>query len=165
MCNYPLPYYLVQTGIIGDNANVLNNHEGGGIDMADIDIITSMNQVRVSGYEALTVKAKALYRQKCQELLKDKELRKGYLPSLILWADCYDRYWTLRDEVGEEGYTFKTKNKFGQDVISANPKVKMMNDALKQATTILNEFGATLKQARKLGKEKKVEDPLEEWND
>lgn len=131
--------------------------------MADTDIITSSDDIRISGYKELTVKAKGLYRQKCQELMKDGELRKGYLPSLILWADCYDRFWTLRKEVTEEGATFKTHNKFGEEVISANPKVKMMNDALRQATTILNEFGATLKQARKLGKEKPAKDPLEDW--
>lgn len=133
--------------------------------MADTDIITSSDDIRISGYKELTVKAKGLYRQKCQELIKDGELRKGYLPSLILWADCYDRFWKLRGEVDKEGYTFTTSNKFGQEVISANPKVKMMNDALRQATTILNEFGATLKQARKLGKEKPAKDPLDEWED
>ena len=41
----------------------------------------------------------------------------------------------------------------------------MMNDAMKTATSILAEFGATLKQSRKLGKEKQKEDPLDEWND
>lgn len=133
--------------------------------MADNDIITSSDDIRISGYKELTVKAKGLYRQKCQELIKDGELRKGYLPSLILWADCYDRFWTLRKEVQDEGATFKTHNKFGEEVMSANPKVKMMNDALRQATTILNEFGATLKQARKLGKEKPAKDPLDEWED
>lgn len=129
----------------------------------DKDIITSLNQVRVSGYQDLTPKGKALYRQKCWELLHDGELRRSYLPSLILWADCYDRYWALRKDVSEEGATFSTKNKFGNDVISANPKVKMMNDALRQANSILNEFGATLKQARKLGKQKASKDPLDEW--
>lgn len=133
--------------------------------MADTDIITSSDGIRISGYKELTVKAKGLYRQKCQELIKDGELRKGYLPSLLLWADCYDRFWTLREDVKLEGYTFSTKNKFGQDVISANPKVKMMNDALKQANAILSEFGATLKQARKLGKEKPARDVMEDWND
>ena len=48
-------------------------------------------------------------------------------------------------------------------MISANPKVKMMNDALRQANSILNELGATLKQARKLGKQKAAKDPLDEW--
>lgn len=133
--------------------------------MADTDIITSPDQIRISGYSELTNKGKALYRAKCQELLKDGELRRGYLQSLVLWADNYDRYWTLRKEVGVEGATFTSHNKFGDPVVSANPKVKMMNDALKMANTILVEFGATLKQARKLGKEKQSKDPLAEWKD
>lgn len=133
--------------------------------MADNDIITSLDQTRVSGYSDLTVKGKALYRQKCTELINDGELRRSYLQSLIIWADNYDRYWKLRKDVQVEGETFTSHNKFGDPVVSANPKVKMMNDALKQATAILNDFGATLKQARKLGKEKPKADPLEEWED
>jgi Phage terminase, small subunit. len=127
------------------------------------DIITDIRQTRVSGYSELTVKGKALYRAKCAELIDEGELRKGHLPSLILWADCYDRYWQLRHELDDEGYTFETQNKFGQDVISANPKVKMMNDAMKTAIGLQTEFGATLKQSRKLGKMKKTDNPLEEW--
>lgn len=133
--------------------------------MADNDLITDLAKIRVAGYTELTVKGKALYRQKCQELFTDGELRRSYLPTLIFWADLYDRYWKLRAEVTKEGTTFLRHNKFGDEVISANPKVKMMNDALKQANGILNEFGATLKQARKLGKEKQVKDPLDEWNE
>ena len=133
--------------------------------MENNDIITSTDQVRRSGYKELTMKGKALYMAKCKELIKEGELRQCYLQTLILWADCYDRFWTLREDVKLEGYTFSTKNKFGQDVISANPKVKMMNDALKQANAILSEFGATLKQARKLGKEKPARDVMEDWND
>ena len=133
--------------------------------MAKTDIVTDIKSVRVSGYTELTNKGKALYRAKCQELINDGELRKGHLPSLIIWADNYDRYWKLRKELDTEGYTFSTTSKSGQEVISANPKVKMMNDAMKTATSILAEFGATLKQSRKLGKEKQKEDPLDEWND
>ena len=56
------------------------------------------------------------------------------------------------------------KNKFGDKVVSANPKVKMMNDALKQAQAILKEFGATQKESRKLGKAKPVpKSDLDNW--
>lgn len=133
--------------------------------MATNDIVTDIRAVRISGYSELTNKGKALYRAKCQELINDGELRKGHLPSLILWADNYDRYWKLRKELDVEGYTFHTSNKFGQDVVSANPKVKMMNDAMKTATNILAEFGATLKQSRKLGKEQQVKSELDDWKD
>ena len=36
----------------------------------------------------------------------------------------------------------------------ANPKVEMRDRAEAKATKLLNEFGATLRQSRKLGKEK-----------
>ena len=130
----------------------------------DKDLISSLNSIRISGYNELSVKGKALYRQKCAELLRDGELRRSFLQSLLIWADCYDRYWELRKAIQAGGATFKTKNKFGQDVVSANPKVKMMNDALKQAQSILNDFGATLRQSRTLGKEKPVpKSDLDKW--
>lgn len=131
----------------------------------DKDIITNISCIKISGYVDLSVRGKALYRQKCSELIADGELRKSYLQSLLIWADNYDRYWKLRADIQKEGETFLSHNKFGDPVVSANPKVKMMNDALRQANMILTEFGATLKQARKLGKEKPQKDPLEGWND
>ena len=130
----------------------------------DKDLLQSLEGIRVSGYAELTARGKALYRQKCTELLRDGELRRSFLQSLLVWADCYDRYWKLRKDISTEGETFKTKNKFGDDVVSANPKVKMMNDALKQAQAILKEFGATQKESRKLGKEKPVpKSELDKW--
>ncbi len=129
--------------------------------MAD-EILKDLKNIRVSGYSELTAKGRGLYRAKCAELMESGELRKSYLQSLILWADNYARYWTLRKEVEDEGSTFKTVNKHGDNVISANPKVKMMMDAQKMANNIMAEFGATLKQAKKLGKtEKKEKDPLQ----
>lgn len=132
--------------------------------MAKNDLITDLRNIRISGYSFLSVKGKALYRQKCLELIKRGELLQTHLPSLILWADCYDRYWTLRSEIDAEGSTFETSNKFGQPVISANPKVKMMMDALKQSQAIMAEFGGTLKQSRKIGG-KTDKDPLDGWID
>lgn len=117
----------------------------------------------MSGYDQLSVRGKALYRAKCKELIDDGELRKCHLQTLVFWADNYDRYWELRKEVSAEGSTFKTHNKFGEEVISVNPKVKMMNDAMKMANQILTDFGATLKQSRKLGKEKHAENPLDKF--
>ena len=51
-------------------------------------------------------------------------------------------------------------------MISANPKVKMMNDAQKMANNILSEFGSTLTKARKLGKQKPApKSALEKFNE
>ena len=120
------------------------------------DLITSFDQCRVSGYNDLSARGKAIYRSKCTELMRDGELRRGYLVTLIAWADNYARYLRLKKECDDEGYTFKTHNKFGDEVISANPKVKMMYDAQKMATNLLDGFGSTLAKARKLGKSKPV---------
>ena len=118
------------------------------------DLIQDFSRCRVSGYEDLNKRAKAIYRSKCQELIQEGELRRGYLTTLISWADNYARYLELRASVEKEGYTFRTHNKFGDEVISANPKVKMMNDAQKMANNLLADFGSTQIKARKLGKEK-----------
>ena len=130
------------------------------------DIIQDLKKCRVSGYEDLSVRAKAIYRSKCAELIADGELRRGYLTTLVSWADNYARYLRLKKEVEEEGYTFKSHNKFGEEVISANPKVKMMNDAQKMANNILSDFGSTLAKARKLGKQKPApKSELEKFNE
>lgn len=121
----------------------------------ETDLITNYRQIRISGYKDLTVRGKALYREKCNELIRDGELRKGHLQTLLLWADHYDRYWRLRNEVEEEGATYITHNRDGETMIKQNPKVDMRDRAEAKATKLLNEFGATLRQSRKLGKEKK----------
>ena len=120
----------------------------------DTDLITNHNQIRISGYKELTVRGKALYREKCNELIRDGELRKSHLQTLLLWADHYDRYWRLRKEVEEEGETYEAHNRQGELLKKSNPKVEMRDRAEAKATKLLNEFGATLRQSRKLGKEK-----------
>ena len=130
------------------------------------DLIKDFSHCRVSGYTDLNARARAIYRSKCMELIQDGELRRGYLTTLISWADNYARYLQLKKEVDTEGYTFKSHNKFGDEVISANPKVKMMNDAQKMANNILSEFGSTLTKARKLGKQKPApKSALERFNE
>ena len=132
----------------------------------DTDLIKDFSHCRVSGYEDLSKRGKAVYRSKCMELIEEGELRRGYLTTLISWADNYARYLRLKAEVETEGYTFKSHNKFGEEVISANPKVKMMNDAQKMANNLISDFGSTLMKARKLGKEKpKAKSALEKFNE
>ena len=130
------------------------------------DLIKDFSHCRVAGYDDLSMRAKAIYRAKCNELIADGELRRGYLTTLISWADNYARYLKLKSEVEDEGYTFKSHNKFGDEVISANPKVKMMNDAQKMANNILADFGSTLAKARKLGKQKPApKSALDQFNE
>lgn len=120
----------------------------------ETDIITSLKKCRISGYSELSVRGKALYREKCTELIKDGELRKGHLQTLLLWADHYDRYWRLRAEVEEEGSTYIAHNRQGEELIKENPKVAQRDKAEHTASKLLAEFGATLRQSRKLGKDK-----------
>ena len=120
----------------------------------ETDIISSFDKCRISGYKELTMKGKALYREKCNELIKDGELRKGHLQTLLLWADHYDRYWKLRAEVEAEGSTYIAHNRQGEEMIKENPKVAQRDKAEHTASKLLAEFGATLRQSRKLGKDK-----------
>ena len=117
------------------------------------DIITSFDRCRISGYQELSPRGKSLYREKCKELIKDKELRKSHLQTLLLWADHYDRYWRLRAEVEAEGSTYIAHNRQGEELIKENPKVTQRDKAEQTASKLLAEFGATLRQSRKLGKE------------
>lgn len=128
------------------------------------DLITDIKQAQISGYDGLTVRGKAYYREKCKELIKDGELRRGHLQTLLLWADHYDRYWRLRKEVEAEGETYIAHNRQGEVLIKVNPKVDMRDKAEAKATKLLTEFGATLRQSRKLGKEKPApKSDLDKW--
>ena len=136
----------------------------------DTDLIIDIDRIRIAGYKELTLRGKALYREKCKELIRDGELRRGHLQTLLLWADHYDRYWRLRKEIMEEGETYKAHNRQGEELTKENPKVRMLEQAEKTATKLLNEFGATLRQSRKLGKEKQppktaLDDFMENMND
>ena len=120
----------------------------------ETDLITNIDQIRISGYRELTVRGKAFYREKCKELIRDGELRKSHLQTLLLWADHYDRYWKLRKDVEAEGETYIAHNRQGEELIKSNPKVEMRDKAEAKASKLLAEFGATLRQSRRLGKEK-----------
>ena len=115
--------------------------------------VTTFSQCRILGYSELSEDARKYYRRKCDELMGVGLLKTTHLQQLLLWADCYARYWKLRGEVDVEGATFFTHNKFGDAVYSANPKVKMMNDALKQANLIATDFGLTPKSGKRLKSE------------
>lgn len=115
--------------------------------------VTTFSQCRIAGYLELSDEAKKYYEKKCRELIQLGLLRTTFLQPLLMWADNYAMYWQLRKEVTAEGSTFKTHNRYGDEVISANPKVKMMNDALKQANALAAEFGMTPKASKRLKSE------------
>ena len=78
----------------------------------------------VSGYAELSMRAKALYRQKCKELIAGAGLYVTDLHQIVMYAHAYDRFWTYEDAVKEYGTVVKVKSKFGETLI-ANPAVKM----------------------------------------
>lgn len=116
----------------------------------------------VSGYSDLSMRAKALYRQKCKELIAGPGLYVTDLHQIIMYAHAYDRFWTYEDAVQEHGAVVKVKSKFGETLI-ANPAVKMQRDALKDVTSIAARFGFSPVDRAKLKLEVKEEDPLAEF--
>ena len=116
----------------------------------------------VSGYSDLSMRAKALYRQKCKELIAGPGLYVTDLHQIIMYAHAYDRFWTYEDAVQEHGAVVKVKSKFGETLI-ANPAVKMQRDALKDVTSIAARFVFSPVDRAKLKLEVKEEDPLAEF--
>lgn len=116
----------------------------------------------VSGYKELSKRAKALYRQKCKELIAGPGLYLTDLHQIIMYAHAYDRFWTYEDEIKDRGAVVNVKSKFGETLI-ANPAVKMQRDVLKDITAIAARFGFSPVDRAKLKLEVKEEDPLSEF--
>lgn len=114
----------------------------------------------VSGYSDLSMRAKALYRQKCKELIAGPGLYVTDLHQIVMYAHAYDRFWIYEDAVQEHGAVVPVKSKFGETLI-ANPAVKMQRDALKDVTAIAARFGFSPVDRAKLKIEVKGEDPLD----
>lgn len=117
----------------------------------------------VSGYAELSNRAKALYRQKCKELVAGAGLFPSDLHQVILYAHSYDQYWQYDDAVKTHGAVLQNTNKFGEQVLVANPAVKMRRDALKDLTAIAARFGFSPVDRAKIKLEVKEEDPLDEF--
>lgn len=125
--------------------------------------LTSCDAARmVSGYTQLSKRAKALYRQKCKELIAGSGLYSTDLHQIIMYSHAYDRFWIYEDEVKAHGPVIQVETKYGTNFIS-NPAVKMQRDALKDVTAIAARFGFSPVDRTKLKLEVKDEDPLEEF--
>lgn len=125
--------------------------------------LTSVNEARkASGYAQLTMRAKALYRQKCKELIAGAGLYSTDLHQIVMYAHAYDRFWIYEDEVKAHGPVIKVQTKYGTNYIS-NPAVKMQRDALKDVTALAARFGFSPVDRTKLKLEVKKEDELDEF--
>ena len=125
--------------------------------------LTSVNEARkASGYAQLSMRAKALYRQKCKELIAGAGLYSTDLHQVVMYAHAYDRFWIYEDEVKAHGPVIEVQTKYGTNYIS-NPAVKMQRDALKDVTAIASRFGFSPVDRTKLKLEVKTEDELDEF--
>lgn len=134
------------------------------VETADVgEPLTSVNEARkASGYAQLTMRAKALYRQKCKELIAGAGLYSTDLHQIVMYAHAYDRFWIYEDEVKVHGPVIEVQTKYGTNYIS-NPAVKMQRDALKDVTAIAARFGFSPVDRTKLKLEVKKEDELDEF--
>lgn len=134
------------------------------VETADVgEPLTSVNEARkASGYAQLTMRAKALYRQKCKELIAGAGLYSTDLHQVVMYAHAYDRFWIYEDEVKAHGPVIKVQTKYGTNYIS-NPAVKMQRDALKDVTAIAARFGFSPVDRTKLKLEVKKEDELDDF--
>lgn len=134
------------------------------VETADVgEPLTSVNEARkASGYAQLTMRAKALYRQKCKELIAGAGLYSTDLHQVVMYAHAYDRFWIYEDEVKAHGPVIEVQTKYGTNYIS-NPAVKMQRDALKDVTAIAARFGFSPVDRTKLKLEVKKEDELDEF--
>lgn len=134
------------------------------VETADVgEPLTSVNEARkASGYAQLSMRAKALYRQKCKELIAGAGLYSTDLHQVVMYAHAYDRFWIYEDEVKAHGPVIEVETKYGTNYI-ANPAVKMQRDALKDVTAIAARFGFSPVDRTKLKLEVKKEDELDEF--
>ena len=134
------------------------------VETADVgEPLTSVNEARkASGYAQLSMRAKALYRQKCKELIAGAGLYSTDLHQVVMYAHAYDRFWIYEDEVKAHGPVIEVQTKYGTNYIS-NPAVKMQRDALKDVTAIAARFGFSPVDRTKLKLEVKTEDELDEF--
>ena len=134
------------------------------VETADVgEPLTSVNEARkASGYAQLSMRAKALYRQKCKELIAGAGLYSTDLHQVVMYAHAYDRFWIYEDEVKAHGPVIEVQTKYGTNYIS-NPAVKMQRDALKDVTAIAARFGFSPVDRTKLKLEGKKEDELDEF--
>ena len=58
-------------------------------------------------------------------------------------SDAYDEYCTLKEKLKTESPTFTVIDQLGNEVIRANPAIKLMQATRQQILTLIREFGGT----------------------
>ena len=81
-----------------------------------------------------------------------------------LLCDVLATYVTARDTLREEGLTFRTVNKNGEEMIRAHPAAAIASDSWRRARLMLNDYGLTAASRAKVSAVEIAEhDPLAEW--
>ena len=127
--------------------------------------ITNISQCYdIAGYDDLPLSGKRIFRQRCQELLRNKMLWWVDLPQLIRYAEILVRYAEESRALKQEKSVLSYIDKFGNTRYYANPRVKILRDYNNDLNVIEHHFGFTPWDRKTLGlKNGDSKDPLQEW--
>ena len=127
--------------------------------------VTNINQCYgIAGYDDLPPNGKTIFRQRCQELLRNKMLWWVDLPQLVRYADTLVRYADEAKALKEEASVLSYVDKFGNTRYYANPRIKILRDYNNDLNVIEHHFGFTPWDRKSLGmKNGESKDPLQEW--
>ena len=127
--------------------------------------ITDLHQCYgVAGYDDLSFAGKTIFRQRCQELLRNKALWWVDLPQLIRYAETLVAWAEEKKTLKGEKSVLSYIDKFGNTRFYPNPRVKIVRDYANDLNVIESHFGFTPWDRKHLGmKDNDSHDPLVEW--
>ena len=127
--------------------------------------VTNINQCYgIAGYEDLPPNGKTIFRQRCQELLRNKTLWWVDLPQLVRYADIMVKYAEESRILAEEDTTLSYIDKMGNVRYYPNPRVKIVRDYHNDLNVIESHFGFTPWDRKKMGENKgENKDPVQIW--
>lgn len=104
----------------------------------------------IAGYKELPPGGKAIYRQRCQELIESKLLWWVDLPQLIRYAQYMVEYLEMSEKIRAEGATLKYVDKMGNTRVYENPSVKIRDGYHGILSEIERQYGFTPLARKKL---------------
>ena len=127
--------------------------------------ITNISQCYdIAGYDDLPPNGKLMFRQRCIELLRNKQLWWVDLPQLIRYAQIMVLYYEENRALKEERSVLSYIDKMGNTRFYANPRIKILRDYNNDLNVIEHHFGFTPWDRKTLGlKNDNSKDPLQLW--
>ena len=104
-----------------------------------------------------------MFRQRCIELLRNKQLWWVDLPQLIRYAQIMVLYYEENRALKEEDSVLTYIDKMGNTRYYANPRIKILRDYNNDLNVIEHHFGFTPWDRKTLGVKGENKDPLQEW--